>query len=306
VPILGSPTVPPLDSVTYPPGWTFAPSFVDVGAVRFGQCDSYGVEWHVNLLDGWDDTPNVVSTSAQRVGDHGITIGPQVYAARNLTLNGWLVARTFADRTAALMRLHRSLPVNALATIAVTDPDGLPTRYVQARIGGQLKSARIGECCYVLQIPLEAPDPRKYGLNPDSYDIALPSYAGGVSLPTDLPTALPVRTSGGSKVVENIGDMGSPWTARIVGPAPSPTITAVDLGATFTVDIDLQPGDTLDVDSRHRTVLLNGTASRAALIIRGSAWFELPPQQPVEIAFTCKATPVAPPVLTFTPLSAWS
>lgn len=306
MPILGFPTTTPPDGVTYPPGWTFGHSLVDVGAVTFGRCDSHGCEWHVANLTGWDDTPDTVSTASQNVGDHGVTLGPQVYGPRKLTLDGWIVGRTMADRSAALQRLHRSAAINAFTVVAVTDPDDPPARYVTARLDGAIKSARMGVNCYAVQIPLIAPDPRKYGLNPDAFDITLPSYAGGVDLPSDLPLALPVRTSGGSVVVTNVGDMDGPWTARITGPAPAPTITAVDLSRWITVDLDLGAGETLDLDSRTRTAILNGTASRSGLIMRGSTWFTLPPQTPVEVAFTCEATPVAPPLLTFTPLSAWS
>lgn len=306
MPILGFSVVTPPDGVTYPPGWTFGHTLVDIGAVTWGRCDSHGCEWHVANLVGWDDTPDTVSTTTQRVGDHGATIGPQVYGPRKLTLDGWIVGRSLADRAEALRRLHRSAPVDALTVLAVTDPTDPPTRFVQARVDGTIKAARLGENCHAIQIPLIAPDPRKYGLNPDAYNIALPSYAGGVDLPNDLPFALPVRTSGGSAIVTNIGDMDGPWIARITGPAPAPTLTAVDLGRYMTVDIDLGAGETLDLDSRTKTVVLNGTASRAGLIVRGSTWFELPPQTPVEIAFSCEATPVAPPLLAFTPLSAWS
>lgn len=306
MPILGFPASPPADAVTYPPGWTFGHTLVDVGPIRFGLCDADGIEWHVADLGGWDDTPEVVSTASQKIGDHGATIGPQVYGPRKLTLDGWIVARSLAQRAEALRLLHRSAPVNALTAVAVTDPTDPPARYVQARIDGPIKAARLGENCHAIQIPLLAPDPRKYGLNPFGYDITLPSYAGGVDLPNDLPFALPVRTSGGSAVVTNTGDMGAPWTAVITGPAPTPTITAVDLGAVFAVDIDLAAGETLTIDSRTRTVVLNGTASRSGLVVRGTTWFELPAQQPVEIAFSCESVPVAPPLLTFTPLSAWS
>jgi hypothetical protein len=303
MPIIGTTPVSPVDGVTYPPGWLFGHSIVDVG-----QCDALGVEWHVGSVDGWDDTPDTVGQSSQRVGGHGLLLGPQTYAGRTLTLTGWIVARNFADRSAALQRLHLSVPVGALVVVAVTDPDGLPTRYVRARIDGQLKAARLGENAYAIQIPLMAPDPRKYGLNPDSATVNLPSYAGGISLPTSLPVPLPVRTSGGSAVVENIGDMAAPWRARIVGPVPSPTITAVEISRHLTVGIDLAEGEYLDFDSWNQTVLLNGSgsASRSGLIARGSTWFELPARATTEIAFSSTGVPSGTPVLTFTPLSAWS
>ncbi len=306
MPILGSPPPSVLaDNTTYPPGWRFPGSLVQVGDCTFGMSDADGTEWHVGNLSGWDDTPEVVSQKTQRVSAHGIHLGPQAYGARTLTLDGWIVARTQTLRQQALQQLHRSLPVNGLAVVRVSDP---PERYVQARIDGSLKATRIGQHCFALQIPLVCPDPRKYGLNPDPIEIGLAqATGGGVDLPATLPAALPVRTSGATAEVANLGDMPSPWTARIVGPVGTPAIEAPDLGRRFAVGISLGLGETLDIDSRAQTVVLNGTASRTGLIARGSSWFELPAESATTIRFAADTTvDGATPALTFIPLSAWS
>ncbi len=305
MPILGSP--PPSvvsDATTFPPGYQFGPTLVQVGDVTFGQSDIDGTEWHVGNLTGWDDTPEVVSQKTQRVSTHGVHLGPQTFGARTLTLDGWIVARTTTLRQTALQQLHRSLPVNGLAVIRVSDP---PERYVQARLDGPLKATRIGRCCYSIQIPLVAPDPRKYGFNPDPVEIGLPQYEGGVDLPTSLPASLPVRISGGAGEAANTGDMDAPWIAHIAGPVGNPVIEAVDLDRRMAINIDLGVGETLDLDSRARTVVLNGAASRAGLITRGSSWFDLPAESTTTIRYSSTTfVPGATPGLLFTPLSAWS
>ncbi len=305
MPILGS-TPPSVlsDQTTYPPGWRFPGSLVQVGDVSFGMSDADGTEWHVSNLDGWDSTPEVVSQKTQRVSAHGVHLGPQTYGARELTLDGWIVARTQTLRQQALQQLHRSLPVNGLAVVRVSDP---PERYVQARLDGQLKATRIGNYCWAIQIPLIAPDPRKYGLNPDAIEIGLPQASAGVDLPATLPLSLPERTASDSEEAVNLGDMPAPWVARITGPVGIPAIEAVVLGRRFAVNITLGAGETLDLDSRNQTVTLNGAASRSGLIVRGSSWFELPAESSTTIRFTADTSVEgATPALSFTPLSAWS
>ncbi len=244
----------------------------------------------------------MVSQSTQRVGDHGAYLGPQVYAARELTLEGWIVAPSMAERQAALSRLHRSLPVNALSVVKVSDA---PERYVRARVAGQIKAARIGQCCYQLQIPMVCPDPRKYGLNPDPITVGLPSPTDGVDLPATLPLTLPERVNTSSGVAVNGGDMEAPWAARIVGPIVTPGIEAPGLGRQISINLSLGFGETLDLDSRDRTVVLNGSASRSGLIVRGSSWFTLPPESTTTIRLAASGT-AGTPTLTFTALAAWS
>jgi hypothetical protein len=306
VPIIGLPAPPPVDGVTYPPGWRFGPSLVDVGATTFGLCDAGGVEWHVGDLSGWDDTPGVVSTKTQRVGQHGAYGGPQVYAARELRLDGWIVARDMATRAAALRSLHRSAPINALIRVAVTDPTDPPVRFVWAKLDGSIKAARVGENVHAIQIPLWAEDPRKYGLNPDAATIGLPSFAGGLVLPLMIPVTLPVRVSGGSRVVVNAGDMAAPWTAVLTGPITTPRIHNLTTDRYVAFNLTLGDGDTLTIDSRERTAVLNGVADRAGLIVRGSSWWELPEGES-EIRLGSSVLPTGgTPSLSFTALSAWA
>lgn len=307
MPILGLPAAPPVDGVTYPPGWTFGHTLVDLGPTRWGRCDADGVEWHVANLTGWDDTPDVVAVANQNIGRHGATTGPQVYGPRKLTLDGWIVARTLTERNAALRQLHRSAPVNALTVVAVTDPTDPPTRYVQARIDGPIKAARMGENCHAIQVPLLADDPRKYGLNPDPTIVTLPSFGGGLTLPQTPPWTLPVRISGGSGPATNHGDMPAPWTAVITGPITTPTITNITTDRRLGINVALGDGDTLTIDSRTQTVILNGTASRAGLITRGSTWFELPEDTTSEVGLTSSILPTGgTPNVVFTALSAWA
>lgn len=308
MPILGlRPTVP---RTTMPPGTRFGPTLVDVGPVRFGVVDSYGVEWYVEDLAGWDDTPEPVGVVTQRPDDMGVFLGVQTYGARTLTLEGWIVAPDLQAREAARQRLMRAVPLNALTTVVVTDEvlPAIPARRCEARLSGKLTMHRFDECAYQLQVSLIAPDPRKYIANPTEVEIRLPTFSGGgVVPPVTLPFTLPARVSSGNAVVTNGGDLAAPWTARVVGPITLPGLRNATTGQTLSVDIELGATDVLDIDSRERTVILNGQASRTALITRGSSWWSLPADSTCDVRLTTSVlVPGASPVCQFTPYSAWS
>ncbi len=301
MPILGSPPVVEVDGTTYPVGRSFGVTRVTVGDVVWGQVDEHGVEWHLIDFPGWDDTPDVVGEASQRIGEHGLLLGPQTYAGRTLTLEGRIVARSMADRQAALSRMRRSVPVNSLALVRVSDP---PEMYVRARINGQIRVARTGVNAATVQIPLLAPDPLRYLLNPDPITITLPTYSDGLNLPQVLPFTLIPREQNGSGVVVNTGDAWSPWRATITGPIGTPTITVPSLGASFSVAITVEAGQTLAIDSRDKIVTLDG-ANRSGLVRRASSWFRLPPESSTEIRLSASSVdPAVAPVLTFYPLPA--
>lgn len=308
MPILGVRPMTP--RVTMPPGTRFGPTLVDVGPIRFGLVDSYGVEWYVEDLTGWDDTPDTVGVVTPKPDDMGVFLGQQTYGPRVMTLAGWIIAPDMTERDAARQRLTRAAPVNALTTVVVTD-EPAPTvlaRQCRARLSGQIKMARVTECAYQIQVTLLAPDPRKYAAEPTVVEIGLPTFSGGgVVPPFTLPFTLPERVSTGNAVATNQGDLDAPWTARIFGPITTPGLRNATTNQFFGVDIELGASDFLDIDSRDQTVVLNGAASRAALVTRGSSWWTLPPASTSEVRLTTSVLPSgATPLCRFTPYSAWS
>lgn len=82
-------------------------------------------------------------------------------------------------------------------------------------------------------------------------------------------------TPGGGSVT-NIGNRPTPVTYVITGPIINPVVTNITTGQTMTFDITLAALETLTVNTRDRTVYLNGNSNRRNALISPN-WFFLNP-----------------------------
>lgn len=96
-------------------------------------------------------------------------------------------------------------------------------------------------------------------------DIPLPTYTGGLSVPFTAPFTINGTLAGGFADITNTGTADTGLLLRIDGPVVSPSVWLVhDNGTVQRLDfnITLSAGQWLDVDTKERAVLLNGTVSR--------------------------------------------
>ena len=99
------------------------------------------------------------------------------------------------------------------------------------------------------------------------------------------PTAAAVDTAGAAETIENAGDFetGAVFEITATGAASDITITNETTGQTFAVDIDLETGDKLTLNTKQGDFSLTYTASGADpvnvlnLMQDGSKWIELQP-----------------------------
>lgn len=82
-------------------------------------------------------------------------------------------------------------------------------------------------------------------------------------------------TSDGTTVVNN-GNRPTPPTFIINGPVTTPRILSDTTGSEMIFNIDVLTGETLVVDTKYKTVRLNGTTNRRYALIRPT-WFFLQP-----------------------------
>lgn len=101
------------------------------------------------------------------------------------------------------------------------------------------------------------------------------SVTGGLGFPHGFPHGFGTATTGVVSVRNN-GSAPAPWTATLKGPLSGPRIDLVSTTGVLELSgFDLLDGDTLEFDSKNRTVLLNGTASRYGSLSQAE-WFDLP------------------------------
>lgn len=152
--------------------------------------------------------------------------------------------------------------------------------------GGGTTDPALSEGVYTSEIPLTfiATDPVIYRNVLNSLSTGIGTSSGGLAFPFAFPFAFGT-SSPGSVVCTNAGNTVSyPIITITAGAAglSGITITKAATGDQWTINISLSVGDTLTIDMAAHTVLLNGSASRANLVIRPpSVWFGLDPSPTV-------------------------
>jgi hypothetical protein len=123
-----------------------------------------------------------------------------------------------------------------------------------------------------------ATDPLIYDAEETSLATTMASLAGtGFTFPLTFPLSFGGPVSGGIITATNEGEYPAPWSATIAGPVTDPRIENVTTGQTIGFVGSLAAGEELVIDSKERSVLLDGVASRYSWLTSGSEWFALAP-----------------------------
>lgn len=247
-------------SLTYAPPWSPVPL-----VITFGEVDASGVAWRcAGPPAGWDSPPAVGSV-IQRSADHGGWAAPQFYGPRVLTLACSAEAPTQALRDQARAQLQQVMPTGTsssdLATFALQEP--VPKQVQVRRNGG----AQITENCPTLtsvdfQVPMVAPDMRKYSVQQQSASVILPVP---IINPLALPFTGPVTFPGGvppesvTLSALNSGTFETRPSLTLTGPITGPAIVNANTGQQISFSaLSLGPSDVLEIDTDNRQCFVNG------------------------------------------------
>lgn len=226
-------------------------------------------------------SPSPRGVTEPRPSAHGVTDSTAFYGPRAIELVGTIQAPDMAgfwplvdellgrlalgsEHTFRFRRLGESFDLQT--TVRVDSDVDLPVGDVPKPF------ARWG-------VSLLAPDPRLYTstVTSGSYD---PTDAGdgGLDFPLDFP--LEFGVSGGAWLsLDNEGTVSTPPTIIVTGPVINPIIDNDTSGLSiFTRDCGLGVGDTLTLDVRARTAVLNGTTLRPDLVdVSRTTWWDVRP-----------------------------
>lgn len=121
-----------------------------------------------------------------------------------------------------------------------------------------------------------AEDPRIYSQTLNTLVISLGAIIStGFAFPFAFPFGFGgVSTTSDGIIVTNGGNRPTPPVFTINGPVTNPVIMNDTVSAEMDFNIDLALGETLVIDTQHRTVRLNGTANRRAFMTK-PGWFML-------------------------------
>lgn len=120
-------------------------------------------------------------------------------------------------------------------------------------------------------------DPRIYSEAERTNSFTPAQSTTGIDFSLDLPTNFGGFTLPAVGGVLNAGVFPTPWVARIDGPAINPKIVNVNTGEHTELLIELGPNDYIVVDSKEKTVMLNGTASRYDVLPENNVWWDIQP-----------------------------
>lgn len=122
-----------------------------------------------------------------------------------------------------------------------------------------------------------ATDPALLDNTEQNANTTLPTSAGGLTFPAVFPLLFGAVSTGGAITALNAGSFDADCTFRIDGPCDNPRIESITAGRTLAWNGSLALGEFLVLDTKSRTVLLNGTASRYWQLDTSSRWFTLAP-----------------------------
>jgi len=223
-----------------------------------GSPDAFGVSWCAEGLTGWD-SPDMELIRADHPLDDGQVRILGRHQGRPLDLiAATLLAPSEAARVTAMDRLAHTTDV-LRSTRRLVVIDGAASRFadvhrrepVRMRLRPPAVDSRRGMVWpAALEVPLVAPDPRKYDLNET---VAQTSASSG-------------GTTGTATTV-NQGNYATPWVATITASGwPGGALNLFTPDNMPVVNLTLVPAmtgsDALVVDSAKRTVTLNGVNRR--------------------------------------------
>ncbi len=239
--------------------------------------------YSVVQIDGLGDQPDTVTADRTQLRRHGLYPGDDFLQGRTITVTLEAVATATVDFNTAVNALMAAVaPANPEAPFVFQIPgvaDGI-VAYSSVRPRKRAMSVSsdytLGNIATV-DLELYATDPRLYDLDYATDSTGLPSEAGGMVFPLVFPLTFGMVGTGGSMIASNDGTFASPVVFRIEGPVQNPSIENVTLGRMLALDLTIGVGDYLLIDTKTRSVLLDGTASRYPDLTADSQWFDLAP-----------------------------
>lgn len=135
--------------------------------------------------------------------------------------------------------------------------------YMRPR-GARMRNQRARTGKAWVEASFVCPDPAIYSAVEYSAEIGLLHRIGGLVTPFGLPTSIYSVIADGEATLTNAGTGQARLLLRITGPVTNPRVTVITNGVaeTLYLDITLGGGDFLDIDTKDKIVLLNGSVSR--------------------------------------------
>lgn len=224
------------------------------------------------------DSADARETIREWEGNDGTFMDAEFEKGRNVVLEGSLYADTdaiemFLDSLKENWAVRRDLtplyfkPAGVDERALLVKPLGIRYDWESARRWGETR----------VQFRAFAEDPRIYSGSESLYFVELNSVAvGGFGFPFGFPFGFGTASTGLGTNLPNVGNRPTPFEVIIQGPTVNPSIANDDTGEQMDFNITLTTGSFLVVNTKYRTVLLDGVANRRNTLV-SPTWFNLQP-----------------------------
>lgn len=204
--------------------------------------------------------------------------------ARNITMAVTITATPGETREEKRRRL-RAFTAPALRPYLFLSEDGLPEVRIQMRrgspsFGNVLEVPGRADCLLQWVAPMGVFESAEEHLQ-DVYASSLTVTALGRNYPLTFPRSYPFAAPTGAASLVNVGNIDTYPLLRLYGPFTDPILDNVTQSKSLALTgITLGPGEFLEIDTRARTIFLNGDPDvnrYDKLAFPGSKWWSLGP-----------------------------
>lgn len=235
-------------------------------------------------IEGLSGMPELRTAQGVNAGRHGGWTSKQLYDARFISFNGRIFGNTieqteqrrrdFASKIADVVRHGR-------ATLKVITPGGMIFTTDIAVLGLEMPIPR-NLNTITWKLNLKADDPLLYD-NSEGELLAIVRKVkpGGFT----IPFTFPLRIGAGSEptVVVNAGNEPVLPIIRIKTTATNPQLVNRTTGKEMRVDVTVEAGSVLDIDMKHRTIVLDGANVYHAKSEQSEFWELQPGNNQIEL-----------------------
>ncbi len=239
----------------------------------------------INQVSGLDTAP-LRSSTDEHQGSDGTYIDTPYMSSRTIVLTGTLYTNP-TDNDTLLNQLKADYNDDVVRPFYFQLP-GQPTKFCNGQ-GGGLRydvdvNRRLGMTPVQFTVLAEDPYIYDYPANQSAVSVPTLSILGtlfNMSFNVGFGGALP---NYGATVTNNGTHTAYPLIT-IIGPVTNPVLSDSYTGITMALNISLSAGDTLVIDCRQKSIVLNGQVSRRTAMA-GLKWITVPPGTSDTISFT--------------------
>lgn len=252
-----------------------------------------GTRFHVASVAGLDDMPGLRTTDTPRSGDHGSYTGRDYSEPRVIALD-LLVRGDSPEHLDALVEQAKAAFQPTRDPLPLYLRDGRWLLWAKCRRRSIPYNAEALDSSAVATLEFYCADPRVYGGTEQVLTAYLPAGGAGHGFPHGFPLSFggTAGSEGGVVYPVNAGNTEEwPLIVFVAGESPLAQPFVVDMSTGFGLyfNLTVQPGETLWVDTKAKSVLLNGVASRRTSLGFAPRWPSLQPGVQTPLQFGAAA-----------------